>query len=72
MKYNVSAIQEYLEIIPAERKVIIQKLIDIVHEYFPALNGNMKYNLPTFEPVCSVASQKNHISVYIHRIDLVE
>jgi len=72
MKYDVSTIDEYLDVIPFERNEIVLKLIAITKEYFPELEGNIQYNMPTFEPVCSIASQKHHISCYIHRVDLVE
>lgn len=72
MKYNVSTIEEYLELIPVDRKEILQTLISILKEYFPEIKGNMEYNMPTFEPVCAIASQKHHISFYIHHVDLLE
>lgn len=72
MKYEVSTIEEYLEVIPVDRKQIIIQLIKLVKEYFPEIEGNMQYNMPTFEPVCAIASQKHHISLYIHNVNLVE
>ena len=72
MKYDVSSIEEYLDVIPLERKEIIIELIALVKEYFPDVDESMKYNMPTFSPVCAIASQKHHISIYIHRVDLVE
>lgn len=72
MKYDVENIEEYLEVLPVERKILIKKLISLVHEYFPGLEGNLQYGMPTFEPVCAMASQKNYISVYIHHTELVE
>ena len=72
MKYDVNSIEEYLDAIPYDRKEILIKLISILKDYFPNLEGNMQYNMPTFEPVCAMASQKHHVSFYIHRVDLVE
>lgn len=72
MKYNVKTIEEYINVIPPERKKILVKIISILHEYFPELQGNMKYDMPSFEPVCSIASQKNYISVYIHHFDVLD
>ncbi|NQU85384.1 MAG: DUF1801 domain-containing protein [Mariniphaga sp.] len=72
MKYNVSTIEQYLEVIPANRKEILKRLINLVNEYFPDIKGDMEYNMPTFNPVCALASQKHYVSVYIHRLDLVE
>lgn len=72
MKYEVATIEEYIEVIPDDRKEIVLRLIALVKEYFPELSGNMEYNMPSFVPVCAIASQKNYISLYIQRIDLVE
>lgn len=72
MKYNVTTIEEYLNVIPFERKEIIIDLIAMVEEYFPDIVGTMEYNMPTFHPVCAIASQKHYISLYIFRVDLVK
>jgi len=72
MKYDVSTIDEYLEVIPSERKEILLKLISIVNEYFPNINGDIEYGMPTFNPVCAMASQKHYISLYIYRVDLLD
>ena len=72
MKYDVTTIQEYLDVIPHDRKEIILRLISLVKEYFPEVQGTMEYDMPTFNPACSIASQKHHISIYIHRVNLVE
>ena len=72
MKYDVNTIDEYLEAIPNNRKELVNKIISLVKEFFPDIKGNMEYNMPTFNPVCAIASQKHHISLYIYRIDLVE
>lgn len=72
MKYDVDQIEDYLNVIPADRREILLHLIAMVKEYFPNIKGDMKYNMPTFEPVCALASQKHYVSFYIHRTDLVE
>lgn len=72
MKYNVSTISEYLSVIPSDRRIIIERIISIIQEYFPNIKGTMKYDMPTFSPICAVASQKHHLSLYINRVDLVD
>lgn len=72
MKYDVSTVKEYLNVIPNERKEILLKIFSLIKEYFPEIKGNFEFNMPTFQPVCAVASQKHHISLYIHRVDLVK
>ena len=72
MHYNVNTIEEYLNVIPEERKEIIIQLISIFKEYFPHVVGNMEYKMPSFNPICAMASQKHYISFYIYRHDLIE
>lgn len=72
MKYDATTIEEYIEAIPFERREIVIRLISLVKEFYPDIEGNMEYNMPSFEPVCAIASQKHHISLYIHRVDLVD
>ena len=52
--------------------LITNQLFHALKEYFPEIEGNMQYNMPTFNPVCAIASQKHHISLYIHNVNLVE
>jgi uncharacterized protein YdhG (YjbR/CyaY superfamily) len=72
MKYKVSTIQDYVSAVSVERAEIIKKIIALVNEYFPSVKGNLQYDMPTFPSICSVAAQKHYISVYIHRVDLLE
>ena len=72
MKYEVLTIAEYVNEIPRERKQIITRIIALIRNYFPNVKSSMKYNMPTFNGVCSVASQKHYISIYIHQTDVLE
>lgn len=72
MKYAVSTIEEYLIVIPKDRKDILLILISIMKEYFPDIEGNMEYNMPTYEPVCTMASQKHYVSFYIYNHELID
>lgn len=72
MKYDVATIDEYIEAIPPDRKEIVLKLISIIKEYFPEIIGNMEYNIPSYIPVCAIASQKHYVSFYVYRNHLVE
>lgn len=71
MNYQVATIDEYINVIPLERKEIVVRLISIVKEYFPQIKGNMEYKMPSFSPVCAIASQKNYVSFYVHQYDLI-
>jgi len=66
MDYKVSSIEEYLAVIPFERKEILERLISILKEYFPEIKGTMEYRMPTYNPVCAIASQKNYVSFYVY------
>lgn len=72
MNYNVNTIEEYLEVIPQDRKEIVLKLVSIIKEYFPEIEGNMEYNMPSFSPVCALASQKNYVSIYIYHCVILD
>ena len=72
MKYKVSTIESYLQAIPEERKIILEKIIQLVKEYFPEIEESMKYDMPTFGHICSVASQKHYVSLYIHYTKLID
>lgn len=72
MIYAANTIDEYLEAIPKERKEILVHLISIVKEYFPKIEGNMEYKMPSFIPVCAMASQKHYVSFYVYHTKLVE
>jgi uncharacterized protein YdhG (YjbR/CyaY superfamily) len=72
MKYPVSTIEEYLQAIPEERRIIIEKVIQIVKEYFPNVEESMKYKMPTYGHICAIASQKHHITLFIHHKNLVD
>ncbi|WP_346860419.1 DUF1801 domain-containing protein [uncultured Draconibacterium sp.] len=72
MKYNATSIQDYINAVSDERGKIIVEIISLIKEYFPSAEGNLEYNMPTFPSICSVASQKHYISVYIYRVDLLD
>jgi uncharacterized protein YdhG (YjbR/CyaY superfamily) len=72
MQYDVETLEEYLNVIPAGRKEILAKLISVFKEYFPNMEGNMEYKMPTFNPICAIASQKHYVSFYIYRHDLID
>ncbi len=72
MQYNVNSIDEYIKVLPPDRKEIVVKLISIFHEYFPEIKGDMEYKIPSFNPVCAIASQKHYVSFYVYGVDLID
>ena len=74
MKYDVKTVDEYIELLPPERKASISKIRKILLRIFPKINETMKYNMPTYlleEFEIAFASQKHYISVYIHQGELI-
>lgn len=82
MTYDVKTVKEYIEAIPEERQIIINKFREIFNSYLPnGFKEIIQYNMITYVvplelypkgylknnvplPFISLASQKNHISVY--------
>jgi uncharacterized protein YdhG (YjbR/CyaY superfamily) len=70
---NVNA---YLEEVPAERKEVLTKLRDLCLSALKGLNESMEYGMPSYsrngEVEVAFASQKNYISLYILKQDVME
>lgn len=69
MKYDVSSIKEYLEVIPEERKPVIKKIMAIIRKQAPKIKEEYSHNMPFYtilgEPLFAVASQKHFMALYI-------
>jgi uncharacterized protein YdhG (YjbR/CyaY superfamily) len=69
MKIEANTVDEYLEKIPPKRKEELLKIRALVHELYPDVEEAIEYNMPSFrrngKPVAHLASQANHISLYI-------
>ncbi|HSJ56196.1 MAG TPA: DUF1801 domain-containing protein [Anaerolineae bacterium] len=69
---NVDA---YLERLTPGRREALETLRSVVREMAPEAEETMRYGMPTYERngevLCSFASQKNYISLYMD-VDLVE
>ncbi len=76
MKYNVNTIEDYLNVVPKERRPVIDEIIAIIDEIAPKATKIYKYNMPYYalfgEPLFAVASQKHFIAVYITEHKLIE
>ena len=62
-------VDRYLLALPKEQRTALRALREIVHETVPGVAETMDYRMPTFRAgdhvVCSLASQKHHMSLYI-------
>lgn len=75
--------KEYIDALPAERKVVFEFLDSFIKEHAPSLTPNFLYNMPGYGsfpyknykkenimwPTVAIASQKNYISIYVCAVD---
>lgn len=74
MAQKLKAVDEYLIKLPSTRQEALQTVRTWIFEAVPDVVETMKYNMPTYERdevVCSLASQKNYMSLYLD-VALVE
>jgi len=67
-------IDDYICALSADRREALAALRNFIHDSVPDLSESMAYKMPTFETtdiVCSLASQKNYMSLYVCAVDLV-
>ena len=69
MKIEAKTIDEYLEKIPPLRKEELEKIRARIHQLYPDVEEIIEYNMPSFrrngKPIAHLASQVQHISLYI-------
>lgn len=62
-------IDRYLITLPSSHRKALRALRAIVHQTVPGVSETMDYRMPTFRAgdhvICSLASQKHHITLYI-------
>lgn len=76
---DAKTVEEYMAQLTTERRVILEKIKELVHESAPTLKEVYAYNMPGYGmfnyvdykkrtvewPVIAAASQKNYVSVYV-------
>ena len=76
---KATTVAEYLAAVPAERKVMIKALDDLIRKAVPKLKRHFAYNMlgygsflyksrsgkPMEWPVIALANQKNYVSLYV-------
>ena len=69
-------VDRYLLGLPSGQRKALRALRDIVHQTVPGVAETMDYLMPTFRSgdhiVCSLASQKHHMSLYICGDEVLE
>ena len=75
MQSTVKNVNDYLNEVPIERKTTITKLRKLCLELLVDFEESMVYGMPSYsrngEVEVAFASQKNHISLYILRTDVM-
>lgn len=69
MKIEANTVDEYLVKIPPKRKEELEKIRARIHQLYPDVEEVIEYNMPSFrsngKPIAHLASQVQHISLYI-------
>ena len=72
MQSKAATIAEYFEELPPERRAALSELRALIHRVAPRTVEAMQYGLPSFGDLCAMASQKNHMALYICESDIVK
>jgi uncharacterized protein YdhG (YjbR/CyaY superfamily) len=75
MKYEVNTVASYLEAIPQDRKEQLKQIMALIKKTAPTVSEVYKHNMPCYElgeMLFAVASQKEHIALYVTETDIVE
>ena len=76
MQSDAGTISEYLEQVPEDRTTALLKIRKLCQEHLPEFEESMQYGMPSYSRNGTVevafASQKNNISLYILRTDVLD
>ena len=69
MKIEANTVDEYFGKISPQRKEELEKIRARIHQLYPDVEEAIEYNMPSFrsngKPIAHLASQVQHISLYI-------
>lgn len=74
MKSEATTVNEYIDSFQGETKKVLQELREITRKTMSQYEESMKYGMPTYnlgKDVFAFAVQKNYISVYINKSELI-
>lgn len=75
MKSTAASVPEYLAEQPPDRQTALTKLRNLIRKVAPDAKESMQYGMPAYElngMLCGLASQKNHMSLYICEPEIVD
>jgi len=65
---EINEVDAYIQALPPDRSAALTALRNLVRETLPEARETMRYRMPTYEldeVVCSFASQKHYMSLYL-------
>lgn len=75
MQRSAVTVDEYLEAVPEGRKEVLTRLRTLCRDTLTGYDEAMLYKMPTYtldgKPEIAFASQKNYISLYVMKEDVV-
>ena len=75
MQSDASTVTEYLDEVPEERLTALTKIRELCQQHLAEFEESMQYGMPSYSRAGTVevafASQKNNISLYILRTDVL-
>ena len=75
MQSKAKTVEGYLAELPEERRAVLALLRGLIRKSAPTATEGMQYGMPCYsigEPLCAVAAQKGHYSVYVADSKAVE
>lgn len=75
MKSAAQTVSDYFDELPAERKAALGKLRRLIKRIAPTAAESMQHGMAAYELnglLCALASQKNHMALYVCEVDVVE
>ena len=75
MKSTATTVSEYLAELPADRQTALQKVRSVIKKAVPQAKESMQHGMAAYELnglLCALASQKNHMALYVCDADVVE
>ena len=76
MQSDAATVSEYLKEVPEDRSSTLARIRELCQEYLTEFEESMQYGMPSYSRAGTVevafASQKNNISLYILRTDVLD
>ena len=74
MKSNATTVSDYLAELPTDRQAALEKVRSAIRKTTPEANESMQHGMAAYDlngMLCALASQKNHMALYVCNPDVV-